>query len=134
MSTDHVAREPPKGPSHAPAGLRVLLVEDDATVAEVVRDLLELDGIAVAGPAHDLAVACAVAETAVVDAALLDVDLAGEPVWPAADLLQRRGIPFAFVTGNDAGVELPDRFAGRPVLGKPFRQEGLLRMVHALAV
>jgi hypothetical protein len=51
-------------------------------------------------------------------AAVLDVNLAGEKIYPLAEQLSGRGIPFVFVTGYAADA-IDDRFAGVPVLQKP---------------
>ena len=59
------------------------------------------------------------------DAAILDVNLAGERVDPVADALSRRNVPFMFVTGYSTGA-LPAGFAGRPRLCKPFKMADLL--------
>src|SRR5258706_2717561 len=57
------------------------------------------------------------------DGALLDVNLGGELVYPVAEALVARRIPFAFATGY--GV-LPDaRFEGVPVLSKPVNADKL---------
>ena len=39
-------------------------------------------------------------------------------VYPVADALRARGIPFVFVTGYDAWV-IPEAFSGVPVAQKP---------------
>ena len=58
------------------------------------------------------------------DAAILDVNLGGELVYPVADLLAAKGIPFIFVTGY--GHESIDRrFAHNPILEKPVEREVL---------
>jgi hypothetical protein len=59
------------------------------------------------------------------DAAVLDVNLGGDRVYPVADALSRRNVPFVFVTGYSAGV-LPCEYAERPRLCKPFKMADLL--------
>jgi CheY-like chemotaxis protein len=54
------------------------------------------------------------------DVALLDVNLAGEKVFPVAEGLRRLGVPFAFASGYGAGGLGPD-FADVPIIQKPFR-------------
>jgi hypothetical protein len=51
---------------------------------------------------------------------VLDVNLRGDMVFPVADALRARGIPFAFATGYD-GWALPERFADAPRVEKPFK-------------
>jgi len=60
-------------------------------------------------------------------AAILDINLAGTLVYPVAEELSSRGIPFVFVTGY--GVESIDkRFSDIPVLQKPIERETLQRI------
>ena len=101
-------------------GLRVLVVEDNALIAAGVGEGLAAAGAAVVGPAARLAAAVELAETAAIDIAVLDVDLDGTPVWPAADALTRRGIPFVLATGHQASIVAPARFRDRPFVNKPF--------------
>jgi len=101
---------------------RVMVVEDEALVALVLADQLAELGLSVVGPCSTVAEAKAVADKGDFEAAILDVNLGGELVYPVADLLTSRGIPFVFVTGY--GRESIDRrFAGTPVLEKPVERE-----------
>ncbi|WP_181708387.1 HWE histidine kinase domain-containing protein [Chthonobacter rhizosphaerae] len=111
---------------------RVLLVEDNALVALDAQIGLEDAGVVVVGPVARLAAAVSLAETAEVDAAFLDVDLHGQPVWEAADVLAGRGVPFAFTTGFEASVVVPDRFRSVPVVSKPYRASELAGMLIRL--
>ena len=97
---------------------RVLVVEDEALIAMEIESALLDAGFAVVGPAATLAAATALAAAEALWAAVLDVNLAGEPVFPVADALARRRVPFAFVTGYGPEV-LPARFRDRPLLRKP---------------
>ena len=114
------------GQSSMQGGNRILLVEDEVLIALDVQDVLEDAGYIVAGHAanHDRAVALASSEA--IDAAVLDVNLAGVEVWPAAEILRRRGIPFLLVTGLWAGAEVPVFCARAPRLTKPFQTAALL--------
>jgi CheY-like chemotaxis protein len=105
-------------------GKRILVVEDEAIVAMLIEDILLELGAEVVGPATRLAAALALARGGGVDAAILDVNLAGEASFPVAAELRARGIPFAFATGYGAGG-LPPDWAGIPVLAKPFREADL---------
>jgi CheY-like chemotaxis protein len=106
-------------------GRRVLVVEDEYLLADDLTHALEQAGAAVLGPVPGIeeALALIAAETQI-DAAVLDVNLRGEMVFPVADALVARGIPFAFATGYDEWA-LPDRFAAIPRLEKPFKPEKL---------
>jgi CheY-like chemotaxis protein len=106
---------------NALSGKRVLLIEDEALVAMLVEDMLADEGCEVVATASRLtdAVAAAKDPTLQFDLAILDVNLAGEPVFPVAKALVERGVPFAFATGYGAGG-LPDEWKGRHTLQKPF--------------
>lgn len=112
-------------------GLRVLVVEDVAVLAWQVRDVLTDAGAAVAGPAPSVAHALGLLAEHEVDAAVLDMNLNGEPADPIADALAARGIPFVFLTGYGSGVA-EGRHVGRPMLGKPFRAAALVRALASL--
>lgn len=111
------------------AGLRILLVEDEAMVAMIIEDTLSDLGCEVVGPMSSLERALAAAQTAErIDGAFLDVNLRGELVYPVADALQARGVPFAFVTGyGEKGIDA--RYRGAPVLTKPFMPETVEQLV-----
>lgn len=106
------------------AGLKTLLVEDEAAIALLLEDMLVELGCQIVASAATLSAACRIAERAAVEFALLDVNLAGGRVFPAAEILERRQIPFVFSTGYGV-AGLPDRFRTRPVLAKPFTLEEL---------
>ena len=104
-------------------GVKVLVVEDEYLVAALMEDILESAGCVVAGPIPRLAQALDAASSQAYDVAVLDVNLAGERVYPVADILAQRNVPFVFVTGY--GV-LPGEYANRPRLCKPFKMADLL--------
>jgi CheY-like chemotaxis protein len=106
------------------ASRRVLLVEDEALVAIMMGDILREVGFSVVGPYARVGEAVVAATEEEVEAAVLDVNLGGELVYPVADTLAARGVPFVFVTGY--GPERIDgRFARVPVLQKPIQSKDL---------
>jgi two-component SAPR family response regulator len=106
------------------SGLRVLVVEDEAAISLLLEDMLMDFGCEVVGPAARLSTALDAVERETLDLAILDVNVAGEPIYPVAETLQRKGIPFVFSTGyGTAGIK--DVFRDRPVLQKPFAQHDL---------
>lgn len=109
----------------------MLIVEDELMIAMLVEDMLADLGCTVVGPAHTLEAALKAAENEPdIDAALLDVNLAGQPVFPVADALRSRGAPLIFSTGyGEAGLRDVD--AGAPVLQKPFRAGDLARALQS---
>jgi DNA-binding response OmpR family regulator len=112
-------------------GLRVLVVEDEVLIAMLIADVLQDAGCRLVGPVPRRAAALEVAIREQIDAAVLDVNLAGELVFPVADLLAERNIPFLFLTGY-ANVATGKAYAGRPMLRKPFRPEALLAQLAKL--
>jgi len=105
-------------------GLRVLVVEDEAAISLLLEDMLLDFGCEVIGPAARLSAALDAVEREVVDLAILDVNVAGEPIYPVAETLARKGVPFVFSTGyGSAGIK--DAYRDRPVLQKPFAQHDL---------
>ena len=111
-------------------GKRVLLVEDETLVAMLVEDMLADEGCAVAGTATRLHEALKAAnDTSLeIDFAILDVNLAGDPIFPVAEALAARGVPFAFATGYGAGG-LPDEWKSRPTLQKPFTSSEIIAVL-----
>jgi CheY-like chemotaxis protein len=111
------------------AGLRLLVVEDEALVAMLIEDiLLDLDCVVI-GPVGTVAQALALLHREEIDGALLDVNLGGgERSYPVADALAARDVPFVFVTGyGEDGVE--GCYAPVTVLQKPFDPRRLERVV-----
>jgi len=110
---------------------RILLVEDEGLVALMLEDMLEDMGYDVAYSAASVSQAVAWIEAGgEADAALLDVNLGGESVFPVADLLKARGVPFAFSTGY--GEAHDPRFRETPLLGKPILVERLQEVLRRL--
>jgi PAS domain S-box-containing protein len=105
-------------------GNRILLVEDEALVAMMMRDSLVELGFQVVGPFDRATDALACAADEPLDAAILDVNLGGDLVYPVAERLARRDVPFVFVTGYDA-ENIDTRYAHVPVLQKPIEREVL---------
>lgn len=83
-------------------GRRVLVVEDEYLLAEDLRERLESQGAEVMGPVASVADALELLRDGPApEAAILDINLQGEMVYPVADELRARGIPFLFATGYD---------------------------------
>ncbi len=106
------------------AGMRVMVVEDEALLAMWVEDILGEMGCEVVATASRLDDAMDKARALAMDVALLDVNLAGQLSYPVAEILQARGIPFVFATGYGA-AGLPNGLQDVPMLPKPFQQDRL---------
>ena len=101
---------------------RVLVVEDETMVSMLLEDMVCDLGAEVIGPAAKFEQAMALALQGTFDLAVLDVNLHGLVVYPIADVLRHRGIPFIFVTGYDSSV-VPQRYQHVWVLSKPFSHQ-----------
>ena len=108
-------------------GRRVLVVEDEYVVAEDLREELLRWGAEVMGPVATVADALVLLDVGPVpDMAILDIGLGDELVYPVADALRARGVPFMFVTGYDARV-IPESYADVLLREKPLAlREALL--------
>lgn len=112
-------------------GIKVLVVEDEFLVATLIEDMLESAGCIVCGPVPRLAEAVEAANREACDMAVLDINLAGERIFPVAEILIRRNLPFIFVTGYGANT-LPSEYAACPRLHKPFKRADLLAALSSL--
>lgn len=113
------------------SGKRILLVEDEALVAMLLEDMVLELGAVVVGPESRLETAIYSAETADLDAAILDINLGGRRSYGVADALRLRGVPFAFATGyGESGVDPAHR--GVPVLIKPYSDDDVARVLTRL--
>ncbi|MNE31516.1 two-component response regulator [compost metagenome] len=108
--------------TNALQGRRVLVIEDESLVAMLLETILEDMGCAVVGPESNIDDGLrAATNEASLDAALLDVNVAGREVFPVAEALRARGVPFVFSTGyGEAG--LPEHWRGNPTIQKPFTE------------
>jgi CheY-like chemotaxis protein len=114
-----------------PARRRVLVVEDEVLIGMLLEDMLSDLGYELAATAARIDEASQIARDGQFDAAILDVNLNGEEVYPVAAILEARGIPFVFATGyGERG--LPPAHQNRPTLQKPFQQETLERELAGL--
>jgi CheY-like chemotaxis protein len=112
-------------------GPTVLIVEDDYLIAALVERILISAGYGVVGPIPRLFAAQIAASHGTFDVAVLDVNLNGERVYPAAEILTKRNVPYLFITGY-AGNHLPAEFAQRPRINKPFTAEELVGALSKL--
>lgn len=107
------------------AGLRLLVVEDQYSVADYIGMLLEDFGCVVVGPVATIEEALAAVDDGGLDGALLDANLNGDSSAPIAAVLQGASMPFVVVTGYGA-LELGDGALNcAPRITKPFRTDEL---------
>ncbi|HVR82452.1 MAG TPA: response regulator, partial [Luteimonas sp.] len=96
----------------------MLIVEDEMILAIMLEDALQDAGYRVL-KAGRLPKALALATSERIDAAILDINLAGKEVFPVADELRRRGIALMFTSGYGEDG-LPAAYRDAPMLQKPY--------------
>ena len=108
-------------------GLRVFVVEDEALVAMMLEDMLAELGCIVMGVAGTVAQAMERVTTSnMIDAAILDVNIGGQKIFPVANILVEREVPFVFATGYGP-ADLIEHYPGSQTLTKPYLPEALAR-------
>jgi DNA-binding response OmpR family regulator len=121
-------RKPPANVSLR--GRRVLVVEDEYMLAEDLRQGLEKLGAEVLGPVPTVAQALTLLQSEdYPDAAVLDVNLQGDYIFPVLDLLRNKRVPFVLTTGYD-GWALPAAYADAPRCVKPLDMRRLANALH----
>lgn len=100
------------------------MVEDEYLIRMLLEDMLADLGFEVTAAVGTIAEASDIAGKADFDIAILDVNLDGKEIYPVADILAQRGLPFVFVSGYGEG-SLAEPYRGRPSLQKPFQAEQL---------
>ncbi len=107
----------------------ILIAEDEYLLAIDLQCELEDAGAVVVGPVADLSGAIAlINEGRRIDAAILDANLGGEMVFPAADLLIERSVPIIFTTGYDASG-IPSRFNAVARCEKPVNIKKIVEVI-----
>ena len=132
-SASDYTRAPRATPADDLAGLSVLLVEDSSVVGEAVKQLLELLGASVAGPAATIAEAESLLAQRLPDVALLDFHLrGGERSDGLVAQLRQRGVPVILLTGSFE-FPAPSSLIGTTILEKPVSEAQLLAHLGAIA-
>jgi PAS domain S-box-containing protein len=125
----------PRPAAAVPAGRqarsRILVVEDEFLLASVLTNDLAAAGYSVVGPLMSLRPARAASRNERIDLAVLDVNLGEETVYPLADELMQRKMPFVLLTSVNRH-DLPPRFRHLPFLTKPYKAPDLLRKIEQL--
>jgi CheY-like chemotaxis protein len=132
MSSPDLSTEAPSsGLTPAPSGRRILVVEDSPVVGPFTVDILGDLGCEVVGPAPNMAAARELIEVGQFDAALMDVHIRGERVFPLCDMLEARNVPFVFTSGY-ADWHMPEKWNDRPRLQKPYTVEQVEQALREL--
>ena len=118
--------------SEAPLrGRRLLVVEDEYLVATDLTQFLTALGAEVIGPAGSVGTALDLVRRfgEGLNGAVLDVNLGGRFVFPVAEALAARGIPFVFTTGYGEAA-LSSQFSGVPRCEKPVDRAKLVQILR----
>src|SRR3546814_20789939 len=105
-----------------PPGLRLLVLEDNTIFALDVEDMLLRNGAAQVEVVGTCEEALQQIDAATFDLALLDLRLAEGNSLPVAQRLPEQGVPFAFAVGYGERATVPPAFAGKLVIGTPYRE------------
>jgi two-component sensor histidine kinase len=130
LSVDRISDEVTATPAHKFAGRRILLVEDEPLVAMMMAEIITRLGADVLGPFGTVREALD-ADVGGLDAALLDVNVAGELIYPLAERLARSGTPMVFLTGYDS-KSIDERFLLSDILTKPIDEAELASCLAGL--
>jgi PAS domain S-box-containing protein len=114
-------------------GGQVLLVEDESTVALMVEEFLSELGLRVVGPFGSVSDALRALRETSLDAAVLDINLGNESVYPVADVLLEQKVPVAFISGYGAEAVDP-RYAHLPLVQKPIDRSALVDLFSPYGV
>jgi CheY-like chemotaxis protein len=132
MSSRDLSTKAPEGSeSSGLAGRRILVVEDSPVVAPFTADLLGELGCVVVGPAPNMAAARELLEAETFDAALMDIHIRGERVFPLCEMLAAKGVPFVLTSGY-ADWHMPEKWQDCPRLQKPYTLDQIERALSSL--
>lgn len=109
---------------------RILLVEDEALIAMDLEDELTDRGFEVMY-APTVARAQKMIAEGRPSVAILDMHLKSETTFMLAVELREQGVPFVFLSGNDASI-LPEDIRSSIVFTKPVRLEDLFAEIGAI--
>jgi two-component SAPR family response regulator len=114
-------------------GCRVLVVEDETLIVVLIEDILGAMECKIVGPTGKLETALRLARDEAFDIAILDITVRGGKIYPVAEQLMERGIPFVLASGYGDWA-LPPSLRDQPRLMKPFTPAALEEQVRLLCV
>ncbi len=107
------------------SGRRILVVEDEMLISLLIEDILGDEDCIIVGPFDRVAKAIGAAQCDKLDGAVLDVNVAGTKIYPIAEILAKRGIPFMLLSGYGADA-VPSAHPEWRACSKPFKPEDLV--------
>lgn len=107
---------------------RILILEENAQVAQLLEEMLKNFECKVVGPFMDVQAALIATNSNVLDAAILDVKVKGKTTRELADELAHKGVPFVFVSGNQSPSTLK-KFSPTLVITKPYAAENIYKVL-----
>ena len=110
--------------------MRVLIAEDEFLVSIQLEEDLRSAGCSIVGPFRTVEKATRASRSERFDLAILDINLNGDRVYPLADELSARGVPFIFLSGY-LSADLPERFRAWAHITKPHDPAALLKEIRA---
>ena len=108
----------------------ILLMEDNPVLGLEVAFALEDEGADVTGPVARLEAGLEKLDATVPDAAVLDVELADGEVFPLAERLRERGVPFVFYTARGSAGHMRARAGDAPVISKSHGSAMVVEALH----
>jgi DNA-binding NtrC family response regulator len=109
----------------------IFLVEDEALIRMMFAEMIEELGHRVVAESGNIQDAQVLAKTAIFDLAILDINIAGSSIVPVAEIIDKRGLPFLFVSGYGSAAR-PESFIERPALQKPVLLSKLGEAISAI--
>jgi DNA-binding NarL/FixJ family response regulator len=113
-------------------GASVLIVEDEFIIAADIQAQLENEGAEIVGPCHTLTEALNSARLAQITAAVLDLRLGRDSTDPIAQILDERGVPFLFYSGQSNSVAIKAIWPDAALISKPASAGALVIAVRAM--
>src|SRR5262245_22376528 len=113
-------------------GCRILVIEDEYFLAEDICSALRELGADIVGPAGEVGDAVGrLTSGELIDAAVLDINVKDQSIYPVAERLRARDIPFVFTSGYDKGA-IDSRFGDVPLWEKPIDIAAMARALGRL--
>jgi CRP-like cAMP-binding protein/CheY-like chemotaxis protein len=118
-------------PTPTPNRPHILVVEDNFLVAREVCEIVQRTGFDVVGPVARSDHGMTLLAEQSVEGAIIDIGLGAVTSFPICEELNRRHVPFVFLTGYERDV-IPRAFRQAPVLSKPAQAREIQAALTAL--